>query len=713
MSLHLGNLSAHVHRDELERVFRRYGRCNVQLKDGYGFVVYDFPSNAEKALRILRGKNICGEPITLSWSNRQPRPLQRFARGNRFNDMQRGRRGEDYVNRMLSVKARRDYKVGFTHQDTDGGRFNPPDTVDEGTSYGQKDIKEVVDEKPYNFREDLLYEGNIVQKDIMDNDRWGERVSAPSNEIGFEAGLEFDRYEPYRDDDDERRDDDGKQLLTHSGSSPTFRKSQDKAGREQIGALSLNHPDGPKSHQACYICGQLGHKMRSCPRENASRRNKLRTFDYRHDNNINFGDTNQGDIKGPASKSQGRLHLGGDAVSMRQRENDRKASRSRQHHRLLRSGNSKLTEERPRRSSRKDYLEKKRRRENGSAERHSSKKPRGLVSSSIHSDYTMSRSRLCSESSRSSSPSNSRSLSSGTRSQSYRSRCESLSQYSRSESSKSRARSRSSSPTSLSLSVSLGRPLPTSPNKMQMNQKDSLVHATCPQTKETSVDAQLADGDAGSDNSKLENMTIIWDNSNSMAPFTVEEDIEKGHPPRSSDEDNCAITKVSSGMKNTCVSLLENDDTTIKSLPQQSPEGIDDIQNSDVVMEQMLAPAKRTDSEALLPEDFSASRKKLDAEASGSSCANTRDISSEELYTVLKHYGLDHPEEKEKDLPAGEYFGSARFWPWEIIYYRRLRKGPISTENYARRIAQNQEFGIVDKYIRSSSGWGEFNPDNF
>jgi hypothetical protein len=82
------------------------------------------------------------------------------------------------------------------------------------------------------------------------------------------------------------------------------------------------------------------------------------------------------------------------------------------------------------------------------------------------------------------------------------------------------------------------------------------------------------------------------------------------------------------------------------------------------------------------------------------------------LSSVLKHYGLGCQDENEKPLPAEAYFGSARLWPWEIIHYRRLKKGLISIENYARRVDQNREFGIVDKYIRSSSGWGELHQEN-
>ena len=88
MSLYIGHLSSRTRRDELEHVFRRFGRCNVKLKDGYGFVVYDYPLNAEKALRALQGRNICGKPLTLTWSNKQPRPFKKFARVDRSYDQE-------------------------------------------------------------------------------------------------------------------------------------------------------------------------------------------------------------------------------------------------------------------------------------------------------------------------------------------------------------------------------------------------------------------------------------------------------------------------------------------------------------------------------------------------------------------------------------------------------------------------------------------------
>ncbi|KAF2307693.1 hypothetical protein GH714_030857 [Hevea brasiliensis] len=91
--------------------------------------------------------------------------------------------------------------------------------------------------------------------------------------------------------------------------------------------------------------------------------------------------------------------------------------------------------------------------------------------------------------------------------------------------------------------------------------------------------------------------------------------------------------------------------------------------------------------------------KNLDSERPVSSFSgHLTSLSSEELSVVLKHYyGLDLQAENERHLPADAYFGSARLWPWEIIYHRRLKKGPISIENYARRVDQNREFGIDDK----------------
>ncbi|KAK1617243.1 hypothetical protein QYE76_022760 [Lolium multiflorum] len=82
-------------------------------------------------------------------------------------------------------------------------------------------------------------------------------------------------------------------------------------------------------------------------------------------------------------------------------------------------------------------------------------------------------------------------------------------------------------------------------------------------------------------------------------------------------------------------------------------------------------------------------------------------LTTSEVVSALKHYGVETREVVLSNQTVENYFGAARLWPWEIIYYRRSKKGPISTENYGKRLEQNKEFGIVDQYVRSSSGWWE------
>ncbi|KAG8374057.1 hypothetical protein BUALT_Bualt11G0091300 [Buddleja alternifolia] len=82
-----------------------------------------------------------------------------------------------------------------------------------------------------------------------------------------------------------------------------------------------------------------------------------------------------------------------------------------------------------------------------------------------------------------------------------------------------------------------------------------------------------------------------------------------------------------------------------------------------------------------------------------SNASNSARMSSEEICMVLKYYGLRYPEQNEKGILVEIYFGSPRWWPWEIMYYRGLKKGPISAEDYSRRIAQNEEFVQMPFFI--------------
>ncbi|KAK9290263.1 hypothetical protein L1049_008430 [Liquidambar formosana] len=698
MSLFLGNLSSHIRRDELDHVFKRFGRCNVQLKDGYGFVVYDFPPNAEKALRALRGKNICGEPITLTWSNKQPRPFQRFVRGRRSYEVRHGRtsaRGKDYANRKFGSNGRRDFRMGIKQPDSDGRGLNSTDILDEEVSYHHDNIKDYAGERHHN-KEDLPDEGGSIEPNLMDSDRWGQQVGDPSNNNGVENGMEFDRYEPYHGYD--KRDEDENNQVTYSGGSPILGDSQEKTGKEQIGGATLKHTDSPKLQQKCYLCGELGHKMRNCPQENAYRRKKFTRFDPRQDDEINHRGRGEGELKrlGSKSKSRGRPLLGRENILMRRHRNDSRQSGLGKHRRLIRRGSSHV-EKKTLRAQRRDYGgQRGNKREYETPKIHRAKKARGSISSPLHSNYTASRSRSHSRSLRSildsSSRSRSRSVSSSRRSLSSSSRSGSALHYSRSGSYKSR--SRSSSPTSLSLFGSY-KSRSSSPNKLNMNMKGSFDNATCPESEAVLVEQrQEVAGDAGSENSKLEITTMAVNNENAVSSFKAE-DMAKVHPQQRDVDENSTMLQIVDVEENPFTLPLEKGAFVTGSLSPESLREERETQNSGaLVVEHRLAPTKEPDSEPI-----------------SSRTCNSMSISPKEMYMVLKHYGLDHPEENEMQ-PAEAYFGSARFWPWEIIYYRRLKKGPISTENYAMRIAQNREFGIVDKYIRSSSGWGELNQEN-
>jgi hypothetical protein len=87
--------------------------------------------------------------------------------------------------------------------------------------------------------------------------------------------------------------------------------------------------------------------------------------------------------------------------------------------------------------------------------------------------------------------------------------------------------------------------------------------------------------------------------------------------------------------------------------------------------------------------------------------SNSLKLTTNEVVSALKHYGMEARGTDLLNQPVEKYFGAARLWPWEVIYYRKLKKGPISTENYAKRLEQNKEYSIVDRYVRSSSGWWE------
>ncbi|XVE61421.1 hypothetical protein DITRI_Ditri06bG0038500 [Diplodiscus trichospermus] len=684
MSLYIGHLSSRTRRDELERVFRRFGRCNVRLKDGYGFVVYDYPPSAEKALRALQGRYICGEQLTLTWSNKQPRPFKKFARADRSYDhkplrVRSSARGGDSGNRKLDLNAQQDYEMNIEQLDGHGVRLNYDDLLDAEIDYHQDHFKEYTGEDNRDYGEQLRNEIVEDEPSLIDGDRWDGQRHDLSNGNDVEHEMEFDRYVGF-----DMNDENENHQILYSSHSPAAQSPQDKIERELIGDGTMNHSKDSKERQACYSCGALGHKKHNCPRENTSRRCFSR-FDQRHDDDISKRYRVQGGLVSFGSSSQGNLLQDKDPLRTRQSKDTRKASGSVKHGRLVENENSSIAKETDRAWEEEYGGNKRRRRRGGTPKTHSAKKAKPIAFAHFP-DYSGSRSRSKSRSiklmPRSISRSRSRSISARARSTSNNLR--SSSHYSRSRSSKSS--SRSSSPTSLSLSVSLGEPLASSPNKGQLNLKGHLDKS--PESKEIMLGGEPAENDVELEIVKLENRVAPVNIANVGSSAKIENVVEKDQAAQIGNSDNHISPRSVPQVQNSATSVSERGAFTAEVLSPENMREIKGGQDFDALeTEDVIVPPLKTDS--------------------GLTSGHSTSISSEELCMVMKHYGLEPPDENGRHLSAEAYFGSARLWPWEIVYYRRLKKGPISTENYARRVAQNKEFGIVDKYIRSSSGWGE------
>ncbi|CAI0391217.1 unnamed protein product [Linum tenue] len=660
MSLYIGNLSSRIHKDELERVFQKFGRCDVRMKDGYGFVVYEFPPNAEKALKALQKKYICGQPLTLTWSNKQPRPINRHGgRPLRRYDSQHvgfSARGTEYGRDRLGSPGQHDYRMLVKHEDERERRFDS-DMLDEGTAFHHDDMKDFHGQEHRGYRED----------EMVENDRWDLRNVL--NEHDVNDGEGFDRYEPYQD-----RIDDGNPQLGHSSGSPSQRSFLGDRRRDHFGEGNLKRKD------ACYSCGSLGHKIRNCPEKNFVRTNWSK-FNQTDGNNVHWKERSEDETE--ISRSRETLGSG-----MDRGKNDVKSSSSRKHHELAKYNSSPIEKEV---GTIKDRERKKRnRKESGSPKACSTKRGRRSLSSP-DSDHMGSRSvpKSSKHTRMSYARSRSRSKSSRTRSLSSDSRSGSTSHRFRNT----KSRLRSISPASLSLSVSLGQPLPSS-DKIQFNPKGGMDAVKPAESREVVVEKeQTVESNTKVENSELEMDATVANSGSPVLSLDMEGEVKKGKLMLKDSEILSASLNV---VKDPSTALTDGSTRVAMS---SSPKRLMEIafENSNPVM----------------PDHVPCSMTKPESELSViSGTCNLTDISPDELCKVIKHYNLDSADEDARHLSPEAYFGSSRLWPWEIIYYRRLKKGPISVENYARRVEQNHKFGIVDKYIRSSSGWGELNQGN-
>ncbi|KAK1300568.1 hypothetical protein QJS10_CPB13g01525 [Acorus calamus] len=595
MSLFLGNLPPHIRHDDLERVFGKFGRCNVQLKDGYGFVIYEVPENADRALRALRGKIICGERISLDWSKRQPTPFQRSGRITRFYDRRNNLRDEGNGFRNKGSQDRRKFAAGMAHPVRNRGGLQLHGVYN-NEDYHQEDLQDHEGEQNQNAKEADIGVNRI------ESDQCGDPVShAP---IDGASGNEtvFERYVP--DEGYDSQEENHNHRVTGSYGSPV--RSSEKSLRVRPGDASWKHQNKLKPQQSCYKCGQVGHLMRNCPEVDAPRRERFNRFEFKRDDEVDIRFRGDGEFNRPRPVKRERTSNGRDPRFVRRRVNDERKFNSEKAKRLVNKSESSLgSEENHRLKLRRESHRKKRIGQMGGKSQRKRKVRRSVSSSSDTGSTRSSYSRSTTSSLKSVSGTSSHSRSRSVSRTHSRPNLRSASRTSSSKSKGSRTRSRSRSSSLKSLSISLPPP-------------------------------------------------------------------DAGHHDDNDDVNHC-LRRVG----------YEERRFHMKSADKVGEDSLENSKEKSGVRSQSgLDPTK-------IP--------------TGSHSKNTLTISSQEMRMVLRHYRLPMQEDDE-DKPVGSYFGSARLWPWEMIYYRRLKKGPISTENYARRVEQNREFGIVDKYVRSSSG---------
>ncbi|KAK4272697.1 hypothetical protein QN277_021215 [Acacia crassicarpa] len=687
MSLHIGNLSARTRRDELEHVFCGFGRCSVRLKgEGYGFVVYDFPPDAERALRALQGRNVCGEQLTLTWSKKQPKSFQpksfqRFARRGRNYEMQRGRNSDmaGIVRRKMNLHGWRNYKIS---NDVRNNSVNIPSREGE---YHHDDFKDY-DGEEKDYMRDFPDDGARADHNFEDNGRWGESIHDSSTDNGNENAVEFDQYEPYHGYD--RKHENENHNLGYSGGSPA-ENSHKYVGVARIGEETSNHRRDAAYVQTCYRCGDSGHKMRNCPKRDSSHR-KYNRWDGEQDDKVNWKHRSEGDANKFGSGSRAKLQSGRDTSLIKHQKHESRLPGS-QHYQTQESKFSPMAKE-IEQSQRSEYEGRKRSgKEIGSPKRYRGKKARRSITSSLHSEHVASRLNSISQSSKSlqRSHTHSRSTSASSRFSSPN-LSSSKSHYSMVRSPNSK---RSSTPSSLS--VSLGQHLPSASNNIHLNTKGSTLDATAPESLDNLVgQGQQTARNLESENDKSKDTIAV--NGNDALCTNIVGDMGKDQILQEDNNEN-----------GTLVSMSDKGTSFTESLPDKDTLDADNFSSEMKQTQSFQCPG---------PVVMYNIPTEVEKPASGThanvASVHSATISSEEMCMVFKHYGLELPKDNEKNLAADAFFGCARLWPWHIIYHRRLKKGPISVENYARRVAQNQEFGIVDKYIRSSSGWGEFSLGN-
>jgi hypothetical protein len=644
MSLHIGRLSPDVQQSHLEHLFQKYGCCVVNLKDGYGFAVYDSNADAARALRALQGRYVCGGRITVNWSKQQPRFSQGFRRSSRFAEYShrtsRDGGGNIRFRDSLAEKnqpASHDEGHDKNHAASHDECHDPASALEKECDKsvgGVHAAGENIGGREASPGEGKRDEGGTVDASAIEHERWVEAGKVTPGD-----GAEFDFYEPYHGLD--RQEETENVIKRSSWDSHNHRRSAEKWQGHPDKCVDLSHDDKSRS-PTCYTCGVSGHIARYCPQEMDA------GFKARRDG-LNFREKLELRQRrfGSPSRRRPEYHVH-PMDQKRHRDQDGRKPFSDIKKRV--SGLSNVHRE----SRRHDHnSENVRQAMKETHKRHRSDRSRGSSLSSEHSKHSRHDNIRELKSYRTSSDSRCRSLHSR-----FRVHSPSYSAHSSSKSSQ-----------------------PTQPggSRSNINHPVPFLTAAPPQHKSSS-DVENKNPD-GLMKSHLE------DNSG----FRMTPEIK--HINTKQEGKGSALNSEVPTTSN--VDALSNGECLVPD------KGANVAGYAGGNLDKILADYN--DNVASGVQSQNANQSMLVKNGRSKSLK----LTTNEVISALKHYRMETHEVDSLDQPVEKYLGAARLWPWEIVYYRRLKKGSISTENYAKRLEQNKEFGIVDQYVRSSSGWWE------
>ncbi|KAJ7559027.1 hypothetical protein O6H91_04G066400 [Diphasiastrum complanatum] len=312
MSLFIGNLSQSVRERDFEAAFRRYGRNHVEIKDGYGFVVFETVKDAKRALNGLQGRRICGERPSIEWAKKQI-PFRKFLAENTERVAhKKSSRGEDSEERRFS-RDRGLHESGKRRKAGNDEKHWPKEDCREGSSRDNSHFRDElqISENPnqdHIEHENMIYgeddiDGDLARKGIGDlevrneseNDSKLQKHSEDSRNR-MVASIEVEGQESQQrlvdivSDEEIRREAKAKEKHAKSRAhrSPVRDNSVNGVQRKKARIMEQERRDQSthgKSQIGCYICGQQGHVMRNC-------RARVRREGYgrmRHGKNVDRG----------------------------------------------------------------------------------------------------------------------------------------------------------------------------------------------------------------------------------------------------------------------------------------------------------------------------------------------------------------------------------------------------------------------------------------